>query len=47
MIFGKPKDPDWVERFAWFPIRLTDGRWAWLEKLDYSKGQKSYFARLP
>jgi hypothetical protein len=24
----------WVTWFAWYPTRLMDGRWAWLEFVD-------------
>jgi len=26
-----PKDLEWVMKFAWFPVRVDDGRVVWLE----------------
>lgn len=40
MIWGKEHDvpldlsPLWVAWFAWYPVRLWDGRWCWLEKIE-------------
>jgi hypothetical protein len=28
-----PKDTKWVKIFAWFPIRVDDGRIVWLENV--------------
>lgn len=35
MIFGKTRQriKDGFIWFAWYPVPLEDGRWAWLEKL--------------
>lgn len=33
-INGKQNPHDW---FAWFPVVLMDGRWAWLETIDRSE----------
>ena len=40
MICGRPANEKWERLsqwhlwFAWRPVRLDDGRWAWLEWLD-------------
>lgn len=26
----------WTTGFAWFPRLLVDGRWAWLERIEYT-----------
>lgn len=31
---------DWVKRYAWFPVRMTNGKWAWLRAYHYQKGTK-------
>lgn len=46
-INGKQNPHDW---FAWFPVVLMDGRWAWLETIDrsevYSCGSRVYMYTL-
>ena len=44
MIFGKltdqqPAHSAWHKQFAWRPVRLTDGRWAWLQYVEWSCNQ--------
>jgi hypothetical protein len=35
MIFGRISDDDRPDQwFAWYPVRLTDGRIAWWQKVD-------------
>ncbi len=29
LIWGTSEDRDWCKWFAWYPVHLEDGRWAW------------------
>lgn len=49
MVFGKTKEHrehsrlwrlEWHKAYAWLPVPLTDGRWAWLQPVE----RISYFA---
>jgi len=46
MIWGHRQDPNlWFRWYAWRPVNLVDGRWAWLEVLErrYIQDTKSRF----
>lgn len=30
-------DDEWRSWFAWYPVRLDDGTWAWRETVEYSQ----------
>jgi hypothetical protein len=40
MIFGRKIKPkknhrfEWQRRWAWYPVHLIDGRWAWFEYVE-------------
>jgi len=51
MIFGQSfsEMPLWKRWFAWYPTLLNDGRWAWMETIEYRHvdGRTPYIYRVP
>jgi hypothetical protein len=38
-------DKEWRRWFAWYPVRLNDGTWAWWEYVEFSQPMKYNVAR--
>ena len=44
MIWGT-SDADkekWFSWFAWYPVQLLDGRWAWLQRIERRMGYNRF-----